>query len=46
MIGSKALIWIFVGLLTYRARTTGKVFSDTARPLSGGVSLKVKEGIQ
>ena len=29
----------------YRARTTGKVFSDTARPLSGGVSLKVKEGI-
>lgn len=29
----------------HRARTTGKVFGDDARPLSGGVSLKVKEGI-
>ncbi len=29
----------------YRARTTGKVFADGARPLSGGVTLKIKEGI-
>ncbi len=28
-----------------RARTTGKVFADGARPLSGGIVLRVKEGI-